>query len=203
MTSPKKIIGIDIDDVLIDFNSSIIQFHNQTYQTNFKLADIVQFEFEKLWNCSTEEVFHRVNTFYNSPLHLKIKPVKGAITALNQLSREHQIIAISARPTTTASLTKKLLDNYFKDNISKIVLTNAFSLTGRRQTKSEVCLKMGVSILIDDGLHNVLECSQKNIQSILLKRPWNQTLTSEDLKSKGIYTANDWPEILKLIKLMR
>ena len=199
MKNPKPVIGIDIDDVLIDFNDAVLKFHNQNYGTHFKVKDIVEFAFEKLWNCTTEEVNARVTAFYNSPLHIQIKPVAGAVKAVEKLAKKYDLVAVSARPSNVLVLTQKLLDLYFKGNLKKVILTNAFSLTGHKKTKAEVCQEINATVLIDDSLANALECSKQKISVILLRRLWNQEMTDEDLLKNNIYPAKNWPEILKVV----
>lgn len=54
-------------------------------------------------------------------------------------------------------------------------------------------------ILIDDSYPNLDDCVDLGIKPILFRRPWNKYLSDEKLTSEGIYPANCWEEIVKIL----
>jgi uncharacterized HAD superfamily protein len=52
-----KVIGIDLDDVLLNFNDAFLDFHNSTYSTSNKREDITSFYLEEIWGISKEEIY--------------------------------------------------------------------------------------------------------------------------------------------------
>ena len=69
MTEIKKIIGFDLDDVLLDFRGPLINWHNITHGTNLTRDHYVHFELEKIWGCDLPEAINRIWDFYQSDLH--------------------------------------------------------------------------------------------------------------------------------------
>jgi 5'(3')-deoxyribonucleotidase len=53
-------IGLDMDEVLAQFLASFIVFHNERYNTEYKLEDIDEFELWKVWGGSREEISERI-----------------------------------------------------------------------------------------------------------------------------------------------
>ena len=78
----KKIIGFDLDDVLLDFNNAFCLYHNRIYDTNICRSDLTVFEYDNILNCSKKETIKRVVDFYTTPDHLNSVPVAGAIEAI-------------------------------------------------------------------------------------------------------------------------
>jgi len=62
--------------------------------------------------------------------------------------------------------------------------------------KSDLCLKLGVEVLVDDCLEFAEECADKGIKVLLLDSPWNQT----DSLPKNVKRMKNWDEIVAHIK---
>ncbi len=76
------VIGLDFDDVLMEFNGALCLFHNAQYGTSLTRADITSHHLKETWGCTQEEVIRRVNEFYRSLEHDLASPVVGAVEVL-------------------------------------------------------------------------------------------------------------------------
>ncbi len=191
----RRKIAVDKDDVLIDFNSQLCQFHNQTYGTALSIEDFITFDFSRVWGCSEDEAFSRVMSFYQSTHYGQIKRVDGAMSALERMKRDHDLLVLTARPEEVKQETIMSVTKYFPGIFSDVHFAHAFG-SGQRRTKAEVCLELGVELLIDDSLGNVRGCRAAGIETYLYRRPWNMSLTDDELRNEGILPVRSWSEIL-------
>lgn len=195
----KKVLAVDNDDVLFGLVEAIFAYYNSLYKTDFKLKDQIVFNLDATFQLSEAETIDLIYRFYRSRYLLNTKPIPGALANLKKLKQQYDLVLITARPTFTKSVTLRALKEHFPDIFSEVYLTNAFSKSGRKKLKSEVCLEVGARLMIDDAMHNAEDCADKGIPVILFRRPWNQTLTKADLKGKPIYPAKNWTEIGEMI----
>ncbi len=197
---PKKpIIAIDNDDVLFALVEAIFDYYNHLHHTSFTIADQKVFNLDQTFGLSEADTLKLVFDFYKSPFMLKTKPIPGAHEALNKLKTDYDLIMITARPDFTKEITLKALEIHYPDIFSAVYLTNAFSNTGPKRLKSEVCLEAGARLLIDDAFHNAEDCASNGIPVVLFRRPWNQSVGKKDLKGKPIYPARNWAEVVKTV----
>lgn len=196
----KRAIGIDKDDVLIDLNGSLHPFHNKHYGTSVTFEDLHTFDLREMWGCTPDEVMERVYRFYDSKEFQGLVPVEGAVEAVTSLSGQNKLMVVTSRPSFMLGRTKASIDRYFPGLFDGIHLTNGFSNDGLKRKKSEVCLELGITTLIDDHIDNLIDCAENGITPILFRRPWNRCYTETQLKSHGVTPANNWPHVLELLK---
>ena len=200
----KPVIAVDNDDVLFSLVESIFLYYNTLYKTKLKLKDQTVFNLDQTFGLSEEETLKLVFDFYKSPYMMQTKPIPGALTALKKLKSQFDLVMITARPDFTRKITLKALKMHYPDIFKSVYLTNAFSQSGTKKLKSEVCLEVGALLMIDDAFHNAQDCADKGIPVILFRRPWNQSMTKADLKDLPIYPVKKWadvpPTISKVLK---
>jgi len=193
---------LDGDEVGFDFNPELFDWHNQEYNTDFKLEDITEWDFTKLWGVDSTEARLRVQQFYCSLGFPYMNAVEGAIEGIAELSEYFEMQGIvTARAYTAYSLddytldmhamTRFQADRLFEDYIDFVRLTNAYPLDNTPSIpKSQVCQEYNASIIIDDAIHNILDCVNNfNMIGILLSRNWNK---EEDTSHPRIERALDW-----------
>lgn len=189
----RKKIGIDFDDVLMDFNGGLFNYYNSINGTSFTRKDITDFKLENLWGCSVEEVRKLVTDFYNSPEHDKNNLVEGASEAIELLSRDHDLIIVTARPEAVRPITERWLSKNFPNKFHSIHFADFLFSKGR--SKGEICDELGVELFIDDGMHNAESIAATGKKVFLLDAPWNQG----DLKP-NIERVYSWKELVNKIK---
>ena len=176
-------IGIDIDGVIADFVGSFLPKLNKICDCNFH--EIVSHNFrnnisvdinayDSLWN---EEVIE-------GKIYKILKPINGAIEALNRLSQNHVINIISSRGENSRKITENwLLHNNIPFSSLELV----------QNKRDKVLLMMDCDLIIEDELEiaRILESLGKQV--ILFDYPW----TKECIKTKRV---NNWDEILRIIE---
>ncbi|MFA4995661.1 MAG: hypothetical protein WC536_00780 [Patescibacteria group bacterium] len=191
------IIGIDIDDVLAESNLAFDKYHNKKYGTNFKKADHYTFDLGKIWNVTEDECTARLVDFFNSGHSLNIEPVTGAKEALLELAKDNELKVITARMEDFKDHTVEWLAKHYPSHLLEVHHANHYYGLNTNK-KSDLCLKLGVEVLIDDCLEFAEECAEKGIKVLLLDSPWNQC---DDL-SDNIIRVKTWDEIVTCIKTL-
>lgn len=186
-------IGIDVDEVLANFNEALCNFHNSTYNTNLTRKDFKDFYLADAFKCSEEEVKERMQNFFLSPFFKQIKPIEGAKEAIIELSKNNELIIITARPEVLRKDTEEWLESYFPAIFKRVHISQSKFQKGLR--KWQICKDEKVDIHIDDGLHIIKDCSKNNIKSIVFDNPWNREFTP-----KNAIRVKDWYEALEYFR---
>lgn len=189
-------IGVDLDDVLAELLIGLDKYHNEIYQTNFSLEDHTDFDLSKLWKCSKEEMRKRVYDFYDSDFVIEeVKPLEGAVEVVDKLSKKHDLILITSRPDFLKQRTVDWLERYFTGKFREIFFTSQFATKNVSKTKGDLCLELGINLMIEDCLEYARDCASKNIDVLLVDRPHNQT---KNLPEK-IRRVKNWWEIDEIL----
>ncbi len=169
-------IGIDLDDVLLDFNSSLCVFHNQKYGTNYKLSDITKFRFEEIWNITFEQIVARIAEFYEHDLHWNSTPIPGAVSAIEKLQQKHRLIIVTAKPDSLKDKTAEWLQMHYGNAFASVHFIGSLhgNKDGKKRTKREVCDELGIDMFIEDSMENAVNIASPTRPVFLLDKPWNQ-----------------------------
>ncbi len=187
------LIGIDIDDVMADFISPLIEFHNRRYGTSLKADDFHSYRFSEVWGGTDEEGIRKVFEFCNSRYFAGIKPADGAVEAIGKLSKKFDLVSLTSRPVELEPKTLEWLEKYFPGIFAdKIYFAhNSYVNFGNRKKKSEFCRDLNITFLIEDSLEYARECSEIGTRIYLLDKPWNRTGELE-----GVIRVKSWDEII-------
>ncbi len=174
MKQKKKIIGIDLDDVLLDFNGALCIFHNVQYGTSLTREQIFSFHLEKVWGCTKDEAKRRIVEFYHTDFHRDASPIQGATEAIQELSRNNSLIIITGKPERLQTATTHWLDRYFPRSFDGLYFTNQFLGDDIKRTKAELCSDLGIEVFIDDSIAYTRDIASKGVRAFLFDAPWNQ-----------------------------
>lgn len=192
------IIGIDMDSVIAEIIRPIDLFHNRQYGTNISYHDHSSYDLRLYWNCTLDDMYKRIFEFYDSPEFKLTQPVPGSQKALTLLGVKHELHLITARPYDIETQSRKWLDKYFPNTFKEIHHTNLISKGGKGMSikKSEICRKMGATVMIDDHIDYILDCADNSIMSYLFPAPWNEGKT---ISHPHVKRVAGWEELVGLI----
>jgi len=180
-------IGFDLDDVIVDFFPSFLNWYNMKYNQNFQMKDMTSFY---LWEVgigkNKEEVIGLVEDFFRFNRDLPF--VYGAQNGLNEL-RDRDVLVITSRLSFCKDGTRDFMDR--KLNGIGLYFTDDFN--GGDISKAKVARELGVEIYFEDCLKYAQNCLENGINVYLFDRPWNQ---DEFPLERRVY---DWNEILEKI----
>ena len=170
-------IGIDIDNVISNFNDTLLTeylLHDKELRNSGiinKNADYIRkgmFD----WNENEETNFYKNNI---ERIAKKLGVIECAKEYIDKLHDDGHIICIitgrnNGEYTDPYNMTKKWLEdnNIYYDNL---ILTDAYD----KCAKTKQCLKHNIDIMIDDSVHICSDCIENGITTI-----YNSKITSID-----------------------
>ena len=171
----QKVIGVDFDDVLMDFNGALCAWHNTHYGNTYTRADVQSYLLKDIWGCTYEESVKRIDAFFDSPAHMSALPVPGAIEAMRRLYKSYEVVVITGRPECTRDITTVWIEKYLPGLSHDIYFTSHFhDSPGGKVSKVTLCKKFGVSVFVEDMLIHARSLSYAEIPVFLYDVPWNQ-----------------------------
>ena len=189
------IIGVDLDDVLLDFFETFCVFVNRNKGTSYTRESQTDFRIEKSWGWSAEDAHQAILDFYRSEDHRDALPVNGAVEALAELSKENTIHIITSKPEFLREETERWVQRYFPDMITSIQFMNHFHGNGTKRSKTETCRELGVQVFIDDSLEQARNVSSSGIPVLMPDAPWNQ-----EKVGPLVTRVHSWTEIAKKMR---
>ena len=185
-------IGIDIDNVLSNFNEVLLNDytkHDKELRNNGIVNNDVYIRKMFDWSEDEEALYYKENIERLASLFEPIKDCSKYIKKLRE--NGHCIYIISGRDNGEYSdpynMTIKWLKKYDIE-YDKLILTNAYN----HQEKSDICIKNNVDIMIDDSINVCLKCSESGIKSLLFNTEYNKNEIS-------FTRVNNWEEIFNYI----
>lgn len=185
------LIGVDLDGVLVDFMSSFLNYYNHVYGTNLTRDQIYTYDLWKIFGETREKAIQKISDFYKTHHFNSLEPIQDSIEAIDTLKQNHDLVVITSRHNDIIEGTKRWLEKYFPNKFSEVYLTNQYSLDEDYRRKSDICLDLGINVLIEDSLDYAKECIPKT-RVLLFDQPWNQ---SQKLP-ESITRVKSWKEIL-------
>ncbi len=185
-------IGVDIDNVLSNFNEVLLNDyikHDKTLRNNGIIKNNVYIRDMFDWTKAEEEQYYHDNI---ERLVNLLKPIKDCSKYIKKLrDNGHYICIISGRNNGEYSdpynMTTKWLKKY-NIQYDKFILTNAYS----HQEKADICVENNIDIMIDDLVNVCAKCAENNIKTLLFNTEYNNSET----RYKRI---NSWEEIFNYI----
>jgi len=164
----KPRIGVDLDDTVVEFVEGLRVWHNRVYGGAHEQKDFTTWQFHEIWGCEQGDVHRRVIEFYGTPEHQEITAISGSQDALRALKDNYELIAITARGVEYAPRMLEIINRYFSDVFADV------HFIGIGKTKGAHCVEIGVTLMIDDALHNAQSVGEQGIPVLLMNQPWNQ-----------------------------
>ncbi len=170
------VIGIDIDEILLGFLDSFLEFYNQKYWTAFQKSQFFSYNFWEVTGQDTKQCYMDVHEFFTTRYFEEMKPLDWARDAISALKQKgHKLVAITSRQTILVDKTRRSLERHFPWMIWGIEFGNHYGMQWGTRTKAEMCSLVWVTTLVEDSLVYAKECAGNGISVILMDSPWNQT----------------------------
>ena len=191
-------IGIDIDEVLASMFPTLLEWHNREYGTKVGYHDCTSYKLWEVWGGTKDEAIDKTHEFFLTTDFRNIKPIHGAQEGVEVLSKLGEIVAITSRPEVVYDETMAFLYGYFagKFTTHNVHFTNQWNNNNTKSTtKSAICKRLGIDILIEDHLDYVVECSPVIQKAYLLNAPYNQT---DELPDNAIRVYG-WEQLTNIV----
>ena len=169
----KKVVAIDIDDVVADTVGAIV--HNLSLMSGKEITDEHFKHPGEYWGYYEDLIkrlglgeefnYETVVSAIEKNSHL-IYPVDGAQEALSRMMEKVDVVFITARHFDRETETKKWVEKYFGVP-EKFVHVIGNNFAGPLRPKGEVCLEIGADWLIDDNPEHCLSAIEYGLNAIL------------------------------------
>ncbi|CAO3637274.1 unnamed protein product [Cunninghamella blakesleeana] len=175
----KKMIAIEVDQILVNTIDTLISWHNEHYDTELTIKDISTRDMSRLFGGSKEEGCLKLREFYESDQFKNMEPIKmdsawGALEVLQTLKkRKWSLVIVTSRPQFTSDITQKFIDRHFPGLFDDIYYCNqGLSVVDQLDYVPKpiptLCQEIGAEFLIDDTLDHCLDCSVLIDMTLLL-----------------------------------
>lgn len=190
----KPVLAIDIDEVLFPFIAKLLEHTNTKYGLDHSIEQVKDFNLG-FWNVADSEAIDRVHDVLRLD-HNRVHAIDGAKLVISCLQEKYLIYIVTSRDEEFRARTEEWLTQHFAGLYDGLYITGNHYSGREFRSKAEVCIELGVEMLIDDQLHHARESSQLGLPCILFgDYPWNQT----DALPDGVVRARDWAEVRELL----
>lgn len=193
-----KRIGLDIDDVIIDFNKGFLEFYNAKYGTSYAPSDRKEYYYHPMFGVTQEDMQKEYDEYTFSHFHISTTPVGGVKDALQKL-KGNQFFLISARPEKK----RKVTEEWFEHHLGDLIEIHAIHLTGQHRNsvtevkkKGAIAQELGIDIFVEDAITNAYDVASYGVPVLLFDTPWNQTDSLPPLITR-VYS---WNEVVEKIE---
>lgn len=187
-------IGIDIDNVLSNFNEELLKEfleHDKKLRNTGIIDNNADYITRGMFDWSEEEL----NDFYYKNIERiakNLNVIDKAPEYIKKLRKNgYEIYIISGRDNGEYSnpykMTSDWLDKY-KIEYDKLILTDAYNSL----EKAKICLENNISIMIDDSARILLEVDKAKITALLMDTPYNR-------EEGNLKRVHNWKEIYEFI----
>lgn len=190
-------IGIDIDNVIANFNEGLLQAyleHDKELRNKGIVNPKASYIRDGMFDWSEDEE----KTFYNQHIEeivRNLKVIDGAKEYIDKLKEEgYGIYLITGRANEDHSDPVRTTNEWLRKNqidYDKLIFTNAYQ--NEEHGKSEKCMENGVSIMIDDSTHICRDCKDAGITTLIMDTPYNRDV-------EDIPRVHNFQEIYEYIK---
>jgi 5'(3')-deoxyribonucleotidase len=194
----KKVIAVDIDDVLSVTAEGFVAHSNKLWDQNLKPDDYTD-EWAAMWGVSLEEAIRRSEELFKDASFVgEYARFDHAVPVLKELSKTYKLIVLTSRRSSLKDITNKWLTKHFPDIFEEVIFAGIWDgdehvLKQFNTTKAEMCLAAGADYLIDDQLKHCVGAAEVGVASLLFGTyKWNKTDTA--LPSKVVRVDN-WHDV--------
>jgi 5'(3')-deoxyribonucleotidase len=195
--SNKPIIAVDIDDVLKESASVIIEYSNRRWGMNLTIDDYTE-HWGKMWKIDDDEWRLRNYEVGAEGTLVHGKPLDTAKQVLLELSATYELVITTSRQEVISKPTLAWLEEHFKDVFASVHFARIWDdsesdVNQKAQaTKGTLLKQIGARYLIDDQTKHCVAAAEKGIAALLFgDYPWNR----HDVLPDGVTRVKDWKAV--------
>jgi uncharacterized HAD superfamily protein len=190
----KMKIGIDIDEVVVEFFKGYLNLFNEKFEKNLKFEDLVKYHIWEITNVSREDALSLADYYHGSKDSSQIDFVDGAKDSILFLLNNFELVFITSRPVSVKENTEDFFKNHFGDFNFEIYFSG--DMHGGKKSKAEFCNELGIKFMIEDNADYALDCAKNGVKTFLLDKPWNKNYENHE----NLVKVNNWEELLEKLK---
>lgn len=189
-------IGIDIDNVISNFNDELLKEylkHDKELRNTGIINKDVFIRYGMFdWTEKEETEFYKSNI---ERIAIKLKPIHRATETIKKLKKDgNEILIISGRNNGEYNNPYKLTEGWLaKYNIvyDKLILTNAYN----KEEKANVCKENNIDIVIEDSTQTAVNIEKVGTKVLFMNTRYNKN-------NENFEKVSNWKEIYAKISSM-
>jgi len=193
----RKIIAVDIDDVLADNAKGFAEFSNSRWGGALTQDDYDE-HWARVWGVSEREARQRADIFHREGAVVSYSHNESATTVLRKLRKKYQLVIVTSRRRSIEVHTNEWIHRHYPGIFSEDTIHFAgiwdgeISQATNYLTKGDLCASLGVHYLIDDQLKHCVAVAERGMSAILYgDYTWNRS----DTLAEGVMRLNTWQQI--------
>lgn len=204
MTSQtRKIIAVDVDDVLAANAQAFVEFSNQRWGTNLTVDDYDD-DWALLWGFNVELEEHRALIYDRSTELFEhtistMSHIQGAYEALRRLKEHFDLVVVTSRRTqlkgdTLAWIKEKYTGIFEEDKIFFAGFYDTIEADSAYRNKGDIVRDLKASYLIDDQVRHCNGAAERGIKGLLFGGyAWHAHSTVHP----DVTPVKDWNEVVE------
>lgn len=178
-------LGIDMDDVVVDFVPHFLQKYNRTHRTNYKSKDLKEYELSNTLHLPREDIQAEILRMQLGGDYAELPEVPFSVASIDWLNREgHEIYFVTNR--VCARDTLKWLDDH-KVKYDDVILSGK---------KIPIFKELGIDLVVEDNAETAINSADEGIDTLLFNRPWNEKYHLRD----NMVRVYNWVNILNEVR---
>lgn len=191
----KKVIAVDLDDVLSDTVPKFLEFSNKQWGMHLTIDDYDE-HLARMWKVEDHEAEKRIMEYHESGVSENYKHDEVAVGVLRKLSKKYELVITTSRRRQLEPMTRAWLEKHYNGIFSDVKFAGIWDSDDRanrmNMTKAALCQEINASFLIDDQPKHCKAAAEVGIEALLFGLyPWNK-----DVKlGKSITRTESWLEV--------
>ena len=192
--SEKLKLGIDIDEVVVEFVKSFLNFFEEKMNKKVSYEEIISYSFEIPFGMNKKEIHDLIHEHSTEDNLLNLDLVEHSKESILDLTNDFDICFVTSRHLNNKIATIKFFEKHFPENNFKFFF--AGDAWGGAKSKYEIAKELNLKYFVEDNFDYALSCANVGIKTFLLDKPWNQNSG----KHENITRVKNWKEILEKLK---
>lgn len=181
----RKVIAIDLDDVLADSASAFVEFSNKKWGTTLTVDDYTE-HWAEMWGIDHDEMAKRAEHVYESKIQVDLKAIDEARDVLRYLALDYDLIIVTSRPLRLQAGTIEWLTEHYNGIFKDIHFAGIWDAGhhpdhANTLNKGGLVKKLGADYFIDDHPKHCTAVAKEGIPTLLFgDYEWNRKITNTD-----------------------
>lgn len=190
----KKVIAVDVDDVLAVGAQGFIDFSNQKWGTKLTIEEYDE-RWARMWGVDHAEEIRRANIVYAERVIRSFKALEEARDVLMNLKQSYRLVIATSRVRKIQADTEEWITDNFGDIFEEVHFAGFYDDLkpgSHKHTKAELLQSIGADYIVDDHPKHCVAAAKAGVRAILFgEYPWNRD--TELLPNMA--RALDWHEV--------
>lgn len=192
--SRKKLIAVDLDDVLAPSAQQYVEYTNHKWGTNLTLEEYNE-NLTTMWGMDHKQVLDHVEELFGGGFLKRFPKDDAAKPVLDRLKNKYRLVITTSRIRMVYQDTLDWLDEHHPGVFDEIYMAGLYD-DGRHDshigTKGDLYQSIGADYVIDDQPKHCRSAAAAGIPALLYGvYPWNR----KKEKSNLITRVRDWDEV--------